>query len=73
MVKFKTWEQITHEVKIDNNFYFKWIQLVWIQNLYYLNHHFIKSNQLHSVGKLTTKKLYLIRLQHETATPASQK
>ena len=43
------------------------------QNLYYLNNHFIKSNQLHSIGKLTAKKFYLIRLQHETATPASQK
>ena len=26
--KFKTWEQITHEFKIDKNLYFKWIQLV---------------------------------------------
>ena len=26
--KFKTWEQITHECKIDKNLYFKWIQLV---------------------------------------------
>ena len=26
--KFKTWEQITHEFKIDKNLHFKWIQLV---------------------------------------------
>ena len=26
--KFKTWEQITHEFKIDKNLYFKWILLV---------------------------------------------
>ena len=52
--KFKTWENITHEFKIDNNLYFKWIQLVHTipnhrkkkltestinsQNLSYLNH-----------------------------------
>ena len=26
--KFKTWEQITHEFKIDKNLCFKWIKLV---------------------------------------------
>ena len=52
--KFKTWENITHEFKIDKNLYFKWIQLVHAipnhrkkkltestinsQNLSYLNH-----------------------------------
>ena len=43
------------------------------QNLSYLNHHLIKSNQIHSVENLTAKQLYLISLQHETATPTSQK
>ena len=42
------------------------------QNLSYLNHHLIKSNQIHSVEKLTMKELYLISLQHETATSDSQ-
>ena len=87
--KFETWEQITHESNFDKNFYFEWIQLVhtipnhWKkkltenttnnQNLSYLNHHLIKSNQIHSVENLTAKQLYLISLQHETATPTSQK
>ena len=43
------------------------------QNLSYLNYHLMKSNQIHSVEKLTAKELYLISLQHETATPTSQK
>ena len=38
-----------------------------------LNHHLMKSNQINSVEKLTTKELYLISLQHETTTSTSQK
>ena len=69
--------------------YFKWIQLVhaiphhWkkkitentisSQNLSYLNHHLIKTNQICSFEKLTAKELYLISLPHETTTPTSQK
>ena len=87
--KFKTWEQIIHEFKIDKNLYFKWIQLVhaipnhwkikltenkiYSQNMFYLNHHFIKSSQIYSFKKLTAKELYLISLQHETTAPTSQK
>ena len=87
--KFKTWEQITREFNIDKNLYFKWNQLVhaipnyWkktltentinSQNLSYLNHDLIKSNQIHSVEKLKIRELYLISLQHETKTPSSQK
>ena len=87
--KLKTWEHITHECKIDKSLYFKWIQLVhaipnhWkkkftentinSQNLSYLNHHFIKSNQIHSFEKLTAKELYLMSSQQETTTPTSQK
>ena len=57
--KFKTWEQITREFKIDKNLYFKWIPLVHaisnhlkkkltentikMQNLSYLSHYLIKS------------------------------
>ena len=82
-------EQITHEFKIDKNLYFKWIQLVlaipnyWkktltedttnSQNLSYLNYHQVKSNEIHSSEKLIVKELYLISLQHGTATPTSQK
>ena len=43
------------------------------QNLSYLNHHLIKSNQIHSVKKLTMKKLYLISLQHKAATSETLK
>ena len=43
------------------------------QNLPYLNHHLIKSNKIHSVEKLSVKELYLISLQHETATTTSQR
>ena len=87
--KFRTWEQIIHEFKIDKNLYFKWIQLVhaipnhwkikltenkiYSQNMFYLNHHFIKSSQIYSFKKLTAKELYLISLQHETTAPTSQK
>ena len=87
--KFKTWEQITRQFKIDKNLNFKWTQLVhaipnyWgktltenttsSQSLNYLNHNLMKSNQINSVEKLTTKELYLILLQHETTTPTSQK
>ena len=39
----------------------------------YLNHHLIKSNQIHSVKKQTAKKLYLILLQHKKTIPTSQK
>ena len=69
--------------------HFKWILLVqaisnnWkkkltentinSQNLSYLNHHLIKSNQIYSFEKLTAKELYLTSLRHETATPTSQK
>ena len=86
---FKTWGQIPYEFKIDEKFYFERIQLLngipnyWkntltentinSQNLSYINHHLIKSNQIHSVKKIIAKELYLISIQHETATPASQK
>ena len=43
------------------------------QNLSHLNHRLIKTNQIHSVEKLTAKELYLISLQHEIAIPTSQK
>ena len=68
---------------------FKWMQLIhaipnhWTmkltentinsQNLFYLNYHLIKSNQIYSFEKLTAKGLYMISLQHETTTPTSQK
>ena len=76
--KFKTWEQITHEFKIDKNFHFKWILVVhaisnnWekkltentinSQNISYLNYDLTKSNQIYSFEKLTAKELYLISL-----------
>ena len=60
--KFKTWEQITDEFKIDKKLYFKWIQLVhaipnrWKKELTEnLNQHLIKSNQIHSFENLTAK------------------
>ena len=80
--------QITREFKTDENLYFRWIQLVhakpnyWkktltenstsSQNLSYSNLHLMKSNQVHSVKKLTAKDLHFISLQHETTTPTSQ-
>ena len=36
------------------------------QNLSYLNHQLIKSNQIHSVEKLSAKELYFIFFLHET-------
>ena len=69
--------------------YFQWVQLVHIipnhwkrkltenkinsQNISYLNHHFIKSNQIHSFEKLTANELYLISLQYEVTAPTLQK
>ena len=43
------------------------------QNLSCLNHYLIKNNQIHCFEKLTAKEFYLISLQHEIATPTSQK
>ena len=73
--------------KLITNLYFKWIQLVHaipyhrkktltentINSQSYLNHHLMKSHQIHSVENLTAEELYLISLQHETATATSQK
>ena len=83
--KFKTWEKITREFKVEfqmdssstcnTKLLKKTIteKTTKSQNLSHLNHHLIKSNQLHTVGKLNTKKLYLISLQHETTTSTSHK
>ena len=57
--------QITQKKKLTEN-------TINSQNLSYLNHHLKKSNQ-HCFEKLTAKELYLISLQHETATLTSQK
>ena len=43
------------------------------QNPSYFNHHFIKSNQIYSVEKLTTKDLYLRSPQHEANISTLQK
>ena len=43
------------------------------QNLSYLNHDLMQSNQIYSFEKLIAKELSLMLLQHETTTPTSQK
>ena len=43
------------------------------QNLSYLNHDLMQSNQIYSFEKLIAKELPLMLLQHETTTPTSQK
>ena len=43
------------------------------QNPSYFNHHFIKSNQIYSVEKITTKDLYLRSPQHEANISTLQK
>ena len=43
------------------------------QNISYLNHHPIKSNQIYSFENLTAKELYLISLQYEATAPTLQK
>ena len=69
--------------------YIQWVQLVhaianhWkrkltenkinSQNIFYLNHHPIKSNQIYSFENLTAKELYLISLQYEATAPTLQK
>ena len=43
------------------------------QNLSYLNHDLMQSNQIYSFEKLIANELSLMLLQHETTTPTSQK
>ena len=43
------------------------------QNLSYLNHDLMQSNQIYSFEKLIAQELSLMLLQHETTTPTSQK
>ena len=69
----KEWMNLKHEFNLNNNLYFKWLQLIhsipqkWkntinnnriSENLLFLNHHVIKCNILFSLEKLNSKELY---------------
>ena len=82
----KQWIKLKHEFNLNNNLYFKWIQLIhsitqkWkdtinnnrISENLFLNHHLIKCNILLSLEKLNSKELYLIRLTRDFCKPTSQ-
>ena len=83
----KEWMKLKHEFNLNNNLYFKWMQLIhsipqkWkntinnnriSENLLFLNHHLIKCNILLSLEKLNSKELYLIQLTCDFLKPTSQ-
>ena len=83
----KEWMKLKHEFNLNNNPYFKWIQLIhsipqkWkntinnnriSENLLFLNHHLIKCNILLSLEKLNSKELCWIQLTRDFCKPASQ-
>ena len=83
----KEWMKLKHEFNLNNNLYFKWMQLIhsipqkWkntiknnriSENLLFLNHHVIKCNILLSLEKLNSKELYLIQLTRDFCKPTSQ-
>ena len=81
------WMKLKHEFNLNNNLYFKWMQLIhsipqkWkntiknnriSENLFFLNHHLIKCNILLSLEKLNSKGLYLIQLIRLFCKPTSK-
>ena len=83
----KEWMRLKHKFNLNNNFYFKWMQLInsipqkWkntiknnriSENLLFLNHHLIKCNILLSQKKLNSKELYLTQLTRDFCKPTSQ-
>ena len=72
----KSWNDLKNEFKLEQRLYFKWMQLVnvipinWInnlkhsdtylQNLILLDHHLVKSNSLFGIEKLDSRELYCI-------------
>ena len=72
----KEWMKLKHKFNLNNNLYFKWMQLIYSipqkwknaiknnrisQNLLFLNHHLIKCNILLNLEKLNSKELCLIQ------------
>ena len=83
----KEWMKLKHEFNLNNNLYFKWMQLIHStpqkckntinnnrisENLLFLNHHLIKCNILLSLEKLNSKELYLIQPTRDFCKPTSQ-
>ena len=83
----KEWIKLKHDIILNNNLYFKWMQLIhsipqkWkdtinnnriSENLLFWNHHLIKCNILLSLEKLNSKELYLIQLIRHFCKPTSQ-
>ena len=83
----KEWMKLKHEFNLNNNLYFKWMQLIYSipqkwkntindnrisENLLLLNHHLIKCNILLSLEKLNSKELYWIQLTCDFCKPTSQ-
>ena len=83
----KEWIKLKRKFNLNNNLYFKWIQLIhsipqkWkntiknfriSENLLFLNHHLIKCNILLSQEKLNSKELYLIQLTRDFCKTTSQ-
>ena len=83
----KEWMKLKHEFNLNNNLYFKWVQLIhsipqkWkntinnnriSENLLLSNHHLRKCKILLSPEKLSSKELYLIQLTCDFSKRTSQ-
>ena len=85
----KPWIELKQEFSLNNNLFFKWVQLCdsvpknWkailkassesSDNLIYMDHHLIKQNRLLCLQKLDSKELYSIATLHNSTVPTSQK
>ena len=83
----KDWMKLKHEFNLNNNLYYRWVQLIhsipekWKNtiknnrisvNLPFLKYHLIKSNILLSLENVNSKELYLIQLICDFCKPTLQ-
>ena len=81
----KTWDNILQYHKINKQLYLKWLQLIYAipnlwkkemvhdnencKNLLFLNHHLIKTNEIHDAEKLNAKELYSFSIFFKNTKP----
>ena len=86
--KMNSWNELKNEFKLEQQLYFKCMQLVnaipsnwknnlkhsdtYSQNLILLDHHLVKSNSLFSIEKLESRELYCIINSSRNNKPTSQ-
>ena len=84
---FKSWNALKTEFKLADSLYFSWMQLINAitlnrktiikhkcnsANLFFLNHHLIKKNNLKSLDKLHCRELYNILVYTSPHKPTSE-